>query len=490
MRPAELLAIAAPAARTPATEARPAEDAAAFARALGEALDRGGGRADDARRSDGTSTPKPYPDAPDGGRDGVAGFLGERPRLAAGLDRAGWRPAGLDGLATAEGVDRWLEGVKARLGVALDRSPAAGAGDGEAAAPLMAALDALGEAMKAALADPAAAQTPAGQLPAPVQAALNAAVAAAPPVLAGQMQAFAARFTDRFSAALTHAAATAGEGADEGAPSAEAAAKAPASAVLAALDGAGEQPALAAPTPPAREARERPAADLKPAPAKADAAPSPPSPSAEPSARAAAAKSPPAPAEPAAETPPAAGEALLAAAAVETDAALAEAPAAPSAQAAAETRAHALAAVRGSPEIAAQLASVIARRLEARTTRFDMELNPAELGRVDVRLRIDADGRVAAQLAFDNPLAAAEMRGRADELRRQLAEAGFQVSGEDLTFEDKSAGSGGERRRSGDDVAVRGDRESAFRDGDRNARLAEDAGRLQARTVLGLDMRV
>ncbi|MBN8529347.1 MAG: flagellar hook-length control protein FliK [Caulobacterales bacterium] len=68
-----------------------------------------------------------------------------------------------------------------------------------------------------------------------------------------------------------------------------------------------------------------------------------------------------------------------------------------------------------------------------------MVLTPEELGRVEVSLDIDADGRLAARLAFDNPAAAADLRGRADELRRQLIDAGFQLTGDSLEFSERDA---------------------------------------------------
>ena len=100
---------------------------------------------------------------------------------------------------------------------------------------------------------------------------------------------------------------------------------------------------------------------------------------------------------------------------------------------------------RATVETTAQLAAQIARRLDSRSTRFDMVLTPEDLGRVDVSLEIGKDGQLSARLAFDNPAAAADLKGRADELRRQLQDAGFQVAGDALDFSqrDPSAGNGG-----------------------------------------------
>lgn len=87
------------------------------------------------------------------------------------------------------------------------------------------------------------------------------------------------------------------------------------------------------------------------------------------------------------------------------------------------------AVVRGSPETVAHLSAQILKKLVARTTRFDLELNPANLGRVDVRVEIGAHGKINAALAFDNPQAAQELRGKAHELQRALEQAGFDLSG-------------------------------------------------------------
>lgn len=144
---------------------------------------------------------------------------------------------------------------------------------------------------------------------------------------------------------------------------------------------------------------------------------------------------------------------------------------------------------RAGIETTAQLAAQITRRLEGRTTRFDMALTPDGLGRVDVSLEIDADGHLAARLVFDNPLAATDLRGRADELRRQLEDAGFTLARDALDFAERDPSSGGggfDRRRH---------RESAY--ADRSAAVetepvAPTAPRrsLFSQTPMGVDMKV
>ena len=97
---------------------------------------------------------------------------------------------------------------------------------------------------------------------------------------------------------------------------------------------------------------------------------------------------------------------------------------------------------RATVETTAQIAAQIIKKLDGRSTRFDMALTPEGLGRVDVSLEIEADGQVTARLAFDNPAAAADLRARADELRRQLLEAGLQLSPDDLEFAERDPASG------------------------------------------------
>ncbi|MES2342375.1 MAG: flagellar hook-length control protein FliK, partial [Pseudomonadota bacterium] len=97
-------------------------------------------------------------------------------------------------------------------------------------------------------------------------------------------------------------------------------------------------------------------------------------------------------------------------------AAIAAAPAAP-------------AEIRAGPQTVAHLAAQIVKKLEGRSTQFDVALNPEGLGQVDVRIEIGAQGKLTASMSFENAHAAAELRGRAGELQKALEQAGFDVSG-------------------------------------------------------------
>jgi flagellar hook-length control protein FliK len=100
---------------------------------------------------------------------------------------------------------------------------------------------------------------------------------------------------------------------------------------------------------------------------------------------------------------------------------------------------------RATLETTVQIAAQITRQLAGRSTRFEMGLTPEGLGKVNVSMDIDADGQLTAQLAFDNPLAAADLRSRVDELRSQLTDAGFKLADDALTFsqQDTSSSDGG-----------------------------------------------
>lgn len=89
----------------------------------------------------------------------------------------------------------------------------------------------------------------------------------------------------------------------------------------------------------------------------------------------------------------------------------------------------AAAVVRGSPQTVANLAAQIIKKLDARSSQFDVQLDPAGLGKVDVRIAIGADGKMSAAMSFDTPQAAAELRSRSGDLQKALEQSGFDVSG-------------------------------------------------------------
>ena len=155
------------------------------------------------------------------------------------------------------------------------------------------------------------------------------------------------------------------------------------------------------------------------------------------------------------------------------------------------------AAARATPETVASLAAQILKKADGRTTRFDVELHPADLGRVDVRLEIGAQGRMTAAMSFENPQAAAELRGRAHELQRALEQAGFDVSG-GLSFDvagDRGQGGqnlAGQQQQPDGGGASRGRAfQAALQSaGDTTAAAISGAVYGQGRTTSGVDIRI
>jgi hypothetical protein len=173
-----------------------------------------------------------------------------------------------------------------------------------------------------------------------------------------------------------------------------------------------------------------------------------------------------------------------------------QAPAQTSAPAAAQHATLAAATpVRGSPETVANLTAQIVKKLEGRSTRFDVELDPAGLGRVDVRVEIGQHGKITAALTFDNPQAANELRSRGGELSRALEQAGFDLSGGlsfDVADQRGQQGQGAGGGQADDGASWRGKAFQAALDqaGETVEAAVNGALNLQRRWNAGVDIRI
>ena len=115
--------------------------------------------------------------------------------------------------------------------------------------------------------------------------------------------------------------------------------------------------------------------------------------------------------------------------------------------------------------VATQVASGIVRHLQNGQTRFQMRLDPPELGRIDVDLKVAHDGRVHAHLIVDRPetldLFMRDQRG----LERALQNAGLDTNADNLSFslndngsqQSGSSWSDGEQAYSGDAAGAAAD---------------------------------
>ena len=95
---------------------------------------------------------------------------------------------------------------------------------------------------------------------------------------------------------------------------------------------------------------------------------------------------------------------------------------------------------RSSPEAAAAavplagLAVEIAARAQAGRNRFEIRLDPPELGRIDVRLDVDRSGHVTSRLMVDRAETLDALRRDAGDLERALQQAGFKTADNGMQF--------------------------------------------------------
>jgi len=103
-------------------------------------------------------------------------------------------------------------------------------------------------------------------------------------------------------------------------------------------------------------------------------------------------------------------------------------------------------ASRVSPRVAVEIVS----RAQDGLRRFEIRLDPPELGRIDVRLDVDREGRVSSRLVADKAETLELLRREAPELERALQQAGLktgdngmQFTLRDQSFAGQNGGSGG-----------------------------------------------
>lgn len=98
---------------------------------------------------------------------------------------------------------------------------------------------------------------------------------------------------------------------------------------------------------------------------------------------------------------------------------------------------------RAAVETLSALSMQISKKLEQGSTKFAIELYPADLGKVEVALHIGRDGKTTAHLTFDSPVTAASFGASEPELRQQLADAGLSVDKDSLSFSSRDSSSQG-----------------------------------------------
>ena len=82
-----------------------------------------------------------------------------------------------------------------------------------------------------------------------------------------------------------------------------------------------------------------------------------------------------------------------------------------------------------------QVYTRIIERADGRAQRFEVRLDPAELGRVDVRIEIGADRKVHAVLAAHDSAALTDLMRGQRALERALTDAGIDLADNGVRFE-------------------------------------------------------
>ncbi|HJS81070.1 MAG TPA: flagellar hook-length control protein FliK, partial [Vitreimonas sp.] len=109
-------------------------------------------------------------------------------------------------------------------------------------------------------------------------------------------------------------------------------------------------------------------------------------------------------------------------------------------------------AARAAP-VAHQVAREIVRRFENGATRFELRLDPPELGRIEVRLDVSRDHRVTAVIAADSPQALTELARHARDLEHMLQGAGLELTENGLSFDLRQGGERAEAAEFGGAIA-------------------------------------
>lgn len=90
----------------------------------------------------------------------------------------------------------------------------------------------------------------------------------------------------------------------------------------------------------------------------------------------------------------------------------------------------------------AALASTLVSHAKAGSSEFNIRLDPAGLGQIDVKMKVSSDGQVRAHLIVDQPATLDLMMRDRQNLQQQLDQAGFKTDGSSLQFSLRDQGQG------------------------------------------------
>jgi len=144
--------------------------------------------------------------------------------------------------------------------------------------------------------------------------------------------------------------------------------------------------------------------------------------------------------------------------------------------------------IANTPVPVSGLAVDIALRAAGGSSRFEIRLDPAELGRIDVRLDVDKHGNVTSHLTVERPATLDMLRQDAPRLQQALEDAGLKTGDSGLQFSLRDQSSSG---RDNDNGAGRNSQRLVIAEED--AMPAQIAGRTYGRTLAssgGVDIRI
>jgi flagellar hook-length control protein FliK len=101
-------------------------------------------------------------------------------------------------------------------------------------------------------------------------------------------------------------------------------------------------------------------------------------------------------------------------------------------------------AATNAPVPVSGLALEIAASVKSGKSRFEIRLDPADLGRIDVRVDVDRNGQMTSHLTVEKPETLSMLRQDAPQLQRALDDAGFKTGDSGLQFSLRDQSSSGQ----------------------------------------------
>ncbi|MCF6293644.1 MAG: flagellar hook-length control protein FliK, partial [Robiginitomaculum sp.] len=97
-------------------------------------------------------------------------------------------------------------------------------------------------------------------------------------------------------------------------------------------------------------------------------------------------------------------------------------------------------------ETVSKFAARLAMRAVSGATKFEMRLDPPQLGRIEVKIAMTSDNRVQAVMIVENPEVFQDLQKGADSLRKALIREGFDLGSNDLEFQLSQENNGSEQQ--------------------------------------------